>query len=51
MDAAVKQAVQIHLTADEGDVLIFMPGQEDIEVTCDTIKERLGKLLNMFCYL
>ena len=42
MDAAVKQAVQIHLTADEGDMLIFMPGQEDIEVTCDTIKERLG---------
>ena len=42
VDAAVKQAVQIHLTADEGDVLIFMPGQEDIEVTCDTIKERLG---------
>ena len=36
------QAVQIHLTADEGDILIFMPGQEDIEVTCATIQERLG---------
>ena len=42
VDAAVKQAVQIHLTADEGDMLIFMPGQEDIEVTCATIQERLG---------
>ena len=29
VDAAVKQAVQIHLTADAGDMLIFMPGQVD----------------------
>ena len=42
VDAAVKQAVQIHLTSDEGDILVFMPGQEDIEVTCATIQERLG---------
>ena len=34
---------QIHLTSDEGDMLVFMPGQEDIEVTCATIQERLGK--------
>lgn len=32
VDAAVKQAVKIHLGAVEGDILIFMPGQEDIEV-------------------
>jgi len=44
VDAAVKQAVQIHLTADEGDMLIFMPGQEDIEVTCATIQERLDEV-------
>ena len=44
VDAAVKQAIQIHLTADEGDMLIFMPGQEDIEVTCETIKERLDEV-------
>jgi len=44
VDAAVKQAIQVHLTADEGDMLIFMPGQEDIEVTCDTIKERLDEV-------
>lgn len=42
VDAAVKQAAQIHLTADEGDMLIFMPGQEFIEVTCASIHERLG---------
>merc|ERR1719228_2112908 len=44
VDAAVKQAIQVHLSADEGDLLIFMPGQEDIEVTCDTIKERLDEV-------
>merc|ERR1719367_919926 len=37
VDAAVKQTVQIHLGGNEGDMLIFMPGQEDIEVTCETI--------------
>ena len=44
VDAAVKQAIQIHLGADEGDMLIFMPGQEDIEVTGETIKERLDEV-------
>lgn len=32
MEAAVKQALQIHLSGMVGDILIFMPGQEDIEV-------------------
>lgn len=32
VEAAVKQAVTIHLGGMDGDVLIFMPGQEDIEV-------------------
>lgn len=32
MEAAVKQALQIHLSGLIGDILIFMPGQEDIEV-------------------
>lgn len=33
VEAAVKQALQIHLSGLMGDILIFMPGQEDIEVT------------------
>ncbi|BGP30842.1 Pre-mRNA-splicing factor ATP-dependent RNA helicase PRP16 [Rhodotorula toruloides] len=41
VDSAVKQALQIHISHPPGDVLIFMTGQEDIEVTCDVIKERL----------
>ena len=44
VDAAVKQALQIHLMPSSGDILIFMPGQEDIEVTCDLISERLGEI-------
>uniref|UniRef100_A0A8C7Y5F1 RNA helicase n=1 Tax=Oryzias sinensis TaxID=183150 RepID=A0A8C7Y5F1_9TELE len=41
VEAAVKQALQIHLSGMVGDILIFMPGQEDIEIV-----ERLGELDN-----
>lgn len=44
VDAAVKQAMQIHLSMPQGDILIFMPGQEDIEVTCEVLAERLKAL-------
>ncbi|KAI9621806.1 hypothetical protein KEM48_007586 [Puccinia striiformis f. sp. tritici PST-130] len=46
VDSAVKQALQIHLSAPPGDVLIFMTGQEDIEVTCQVIKDRIKQLDN-----
>uniref|UniRef100_A0A7N8X5F4 Pre-mRNA-splicing factor ATP-dependent RNA helicase PRP16 n=1 Tax=Mastacembelus armatus TaxID=205130 RepID=A0A7N8X5F4_9TELE len=46
VEAAVKQALQIHLSGLMGDILIFMPGQEDIEVTSDQIVERLEDLEN-----
>lgn len=46
VDAAVKQTLQIHLQPATGDILVFMPGQEDIEVTCDLIAERLGEIDN-----
>ncbi|PAA60184.1 hypothetical protein BOX15_Mlig016491g18 [Macrostomum lignano] len=44
VDAAVKQVVQVHIGCAPGDILVFMPGQEDIEVTCEKIKERLDDL-------
>ncbi|KAF2362557.1 DEAD/DEAH box helicase domain, partial [Trinorchestia longiramus] len=44
VEAAVKQALQIHLQAEEGDILVFMPGQEDIEVTCELLVEKLDDL-------
>lgn len=44
VESAVKQALQIHLTPTIGDMLIFMPGQEDIEVTCEVLAERLAEI-------
>lgn len=44
VDAAIKQVMQIHLQHPKGDVLVFMPGQEDIEVTCDVLKTRLEEI-------
>ncbi|KAJ8681587.1 hypothetical protein QAD02_017379 [Eretmocerus hayati] len=44
VDAAVKQVMSIHLQHRMGDILVFMPGQEDIEVTCEVLKERLGEI-------
>ncbi|XP_050397027.1 pre-mRNA-splicing factor ATP-dependent RNA helicase PRP16 [Patella vulgata] len=44
VDASVKQTLQVHLQGLEGDILIFMPGQEDIEVTCELLGERLDEL-------
>lgn len=41
---AVKQALTIHLTHGEGDILIFMTGQEDIETTCMVVAERIETL-------
>ncbi|KAH8915069.1 Pre-mRNA splicing factor [Atractiella rhizophila] len=46
VDSAVKQALQIHITHPPGDILIFMTGQEDIEVTCQVIQERLSQVDN-----
>ena len=38
VDSAVKQVLQIHLSLPPGDILVFMTGQEDIEVTCQVIQ-------------
>lgn len=44
VDAAVKQILQIHLSHPPGDILVFMTGREDIEVTCEVVAERLSEL-------
>lgn len=38
VDAAVKQAIAVHLGHPEGDILIFMTGQEEIESTCFSLQ-------------
>ncbi|KAF2224944.1 pre-mRNA-splicing factor ATP-dependent RNA helicase prp16 [Elsinoe ampelina] len=45
VDAAVRQVLAIHVSQGQGDILVFMTGQEDIEVTCELVAERL-RLLN-----
>ncbi|KAG6878677.1 Pre-mRNA-splicing factor ATP-dependent RNA helicase PRP16 [Termitomyces sp. T32_za158] len=44
VDSSVKQILQIHLSLPPGDILVFMTGQEDIEITCQVIQERLSQL-------
>ncbi|CUM64605.1 uncharacterized protein PRCAT00002213001 [Priceomyces carsonii] len=48
VEAAVKQVLTIHLQntqkGNDGDILVFMTGQEDIEITCELIKEKLELL-------
>lgn len=48
VETAVKQVVTIHLANNksDGDILVFMTGQEDIEATCELIKEKLELLEN-----
>lgn len=44
VDAAVKQVVQLHVGAPEGDILVFMPGQEDIDATCELVNDKVKEL-------
>ncbi len=44
MEAAVKQAIAVHLGHPEGDILIFMTGQEEIEATCFSLAVRAALL-------
>ncbi|CAK9048861.1 unnamed protein product [Durusdinium trenchii] len=44
VDAAVQQAIAIHVGQDSGDVLIFMTGQEDIEATCVLLADRIAQV-------
>lgn len=52
VEAAVKLVLTIHLQnsakskKNDGDILVFMTGQDDIDVTCDLIQEKLDLLDN-----
>lgn len=48
VETTVKQVVTIHLAnkKSDGDILVFMTGQEDIEATCDLIQQKLSLLDN-----
>ncbi|XP_060173448.1 pre-mRNA-splicing factor ATP-dependent RNA helicase DEAH7-like [Lycium barbarum] len=44
VEAAVKQAMTIHITGAPGDILIFLTGQDEIEATCYALSERMEQL-------
>lgn len=44
LDAVIVTVLQIHLTQDEGDVLVFLTGQEEIEFCAENLEERMRKL-------
>ncbi|XP_052187486.1 pre-mRNA-splicing factor ATP-dependent RNA helicase DEAH7 isoform X2 [Diospyros lotus] len=46
VEAAVKQAMTIHITSPAGDILIFMTGQDEIEATCYALSERMEQLVS-----
>ena len=46
VDQTVQQVLAIHVSMDPGDILVFMTGQEDIEVTCELVQKRLDALID-----
>lgn len=50
MEASVKQALQIHLSGLMGDILIFMPGQEDIEVRFNQTRHFFLKINSLILF-
>lgn len=44
VDQAVQQVLAIHVSMDPGDILVFMTGQEDIEITGELLQKRLDAL-------
>jgi len=50
VDSAVKQVLQIHLSLPPGDILVFMTGQEDIEITCQVVTGQLMPPISWFFF-
>ncbi|XVF59162.1 hypothetical protein PTKIN_Ptkin07bG0253500 [Pterospermum kingtungense] len=46
VEAAIKQAMTIHITSPPGDILIFMTGQDEIEAACYALAERMEQLIS-----
>lgn len=46
VEEAVLQVVKFHMTAkaDDGDILVFMTGEEDVRCVCDLVSEKVAEL-------
>ncbi|GIQ90495.1 hypothetical protein KIPB_013309, partial [Kipferlia bialata] len=45
VEAAMRSILEIHVTEDEGDVLLFLTGQEEIEHVCERLEARNAALI------
>ena len=43
LEAAIRTVLQIHLTEGEGDILLFLTGEQEIEEACRRITNEIGK--------
>lgn len=44
IDSCVKTCLTVHLTKDNGDILVFLTGKMDIDTCCDVLDEKLKEL-------
>lgn len=44
LDAALVTVLQVHLTEPAGDILLFLTGQEEIDMACEILQERVKAL-------
>ncbi|GLT99458.1 hypothetical protein SLE2022_168960 [Rubroshorea leprosula] len=44
LDTALLTVLQIHLNEPEGDILLFLTGQEEIDYACQFLKDYMGRL-------
>ncbi|XP_043940421.1 pre-mRNA-splicing factor ATP-dependent RNA helicase DHX16 [Protopterus annectens] len=44
LEACVVSVLQIHVTQEPGDILVFLTGQEEIEACCEMLQERCRRL-------
>lgn len=44
IDACVVTILQIHVTQDSGDILVFLTGQEEIETAQESLTDRVRRL-------
>ncbi len=49
VDSSVKQVLQIHVSLPPGDILVFMTGQEDIEITCQVVEGKFTRYVLGSC--
>ena len=44
LDAAMLTVMEIHLREPEGDILLFLTGQDEIDQACSTLHDRMASL-------